>query len=243
MKKRPKDADTTSSRRHILLWVCVATLTIGTCTIAAQTINSKLKSKQITLRSFAVVPPKVEASKGKNEMTALGLSYLADHLASYVTEALTESGADAKQLPAEDNLKGKPELQPIKDLKVRYDTLVPQIQAKPKGIATGSFTLGEVAQKVSAIVPVDALVLVWATASTESKMSKPTWTRDSRSSDRVTLSVSFTYKSEVKAWYSIVDAKTGEVLYSFQARGKGPDDQTNQELKSAVKAAIQGLPR
>lgn len=237
MKKKSKDAKTTPSHRLILLWLCVTTLAIGTYALAAQAINPKLKSKQITLRSFAVVPPRIESARhGENELTPGQKSAWADDLANYVTEALTESGAEVKQLPAEDALKGKPELQPIKDLKGRYDALVPQIQAKPKDVGTGSFTLGEQAQKLGAVVAVDALVLVSATVRTEGKIASATRTANS-------MSFSFTYKNEVKAWYSIVDAKTGEVLYSFPARGKGDNERTEQDLQKAVKAAIQGLPR
>jgi len=214
---------------------CVTPIVSGQTT--EQAIHPRLKSREVVLRSFAVVPPAVKVpptelkpefggTRGAVVMDILAGATWSSTLASVITEELKKSGWEVKALPAEDTL--------VIDLKNRYVELDKQINNMPDDVGKGLFTLGAEAQKVGSLAPVDALVLVQAVVRITSVKGTPDLFGGATFGD---------FKYAVSGRYTIVDAENGDVLYSFPIQVEGSEKKAGGRLKKTVKTAISKLPR
>jgi hypothetical protein len=193
-------------------------------TLAGQHLHPKLKTKELTLRSFAVLPPRIDPTGGQDALAASQARDVASRLAEAVSAALKNSGLEAKPTP---------ESEATTALSRDYDTLHATLQTKPADVAKATFTLGERVQKLAA--GADALVFVRGSGSF-SQTTTPFV-------DGGAFGLTQTPKNDVKAWVTFVHAKNGDVLFVFAAKGKGDHLQTSRDFEKSVSAALRKLPR
>ena len=201
-------------------WIAVPVLCLaGAQTLTAQYIHPKFKSNERTVHTVAVVTPKVEASGKANE--SYKASDLADKLSEIVSEALKNAGRDVQPAPTDEKQ--------VAALQASFDAA----KGNPNDVGKGKYRLGPDIAKTAPAV--DALVFVRADAVFDSIVSG--------SRDATSLSITITPKNKVRSRFSMVDAKTGDVLYYFTADGKGDNSQTWASLEKGVSTGLSRLPK
>ena len=191
---------------------------------AAQSIHPRLKSKEVTVRSVAVVPPKVDDSKGKSDKYRA--EELANRLAESVSSALKSKGREVPEA-----LKDEKQIAALQEM---YESVCKKVEGNPKGVGKAAFTLGPDVAKQAEAAKVDALVFVRADAAFDEKVSA--------SADASSFSITSMPLNKVKARFAMVDAKTGDVLLYFTADGKGNNPDTFASLEKGVAAGLRTLP-
>ena len=194
--------------------------------VLGQSIHPQLKSKQKVIASFVVVPAKLSVSgKGAGEPSGkIEAERIASTLERLITQALKDSGHDVK----EDAL-GKNVQDQLAVVQAAYDRIQPE--TKLKDVAKGKLSLGEGVQKLLPAGSVDALVFVRGHADLDREVQA------SHSPDRFGFTI--TPKNKVRSWISIVDARTGDVLYVFQVQGKDPNSAA--ALEKGITSALRTL--
>lgn len=220
------------SGQRIVLTLALAALTP---TLAAQAVHPRVASREKAIRSFVVLPPRIEIARGSDEVNAFSRAAWARTLGSTAEEGIKEAGREVTRVLSEDKLKDGPELAAVEALQKRWDMLLPKVSAKPKDVGKGSFSLGGDVQQLDS-APADALVFTRASLRSKSEVGEAKMTATS-------LSISITYTFDVKVTHAIVDARTGDVLYFFPAQGKGERNRAEEELKRAVATALRKLPQ
>jgi hypothetical protein len=189
--------------------------------LTAQYAHPKLKSKERAVHSFAVIAPKIDASGPQSDR--LRSEALAQKLDEIVTAALKAAGREAQ--PADMDEKQ------VAALNERFDGVSKKLDASPKDVGKGAFTLGPDAAKTA----VDTLVFVRADAELDHEVST--------SASPGSFSITTTPKNKVRSRFSLVDPKTGDVLYYFTAEGKGDNPRTWAALEKGVAAGLKNLPK
>lgn len=202
--------------------------------LAAQ-IHPEFKSRQVKVSSFAVIPPQVSGT-GRG-LKADEVSDRAEGLATEIGEllegVLTERAGAGNVVGYSQESLGGQEARAINAAQSAYDSLTAKLYSKPKDIEKGAFTLGEGVRELSKAVNEDILVFARATA----KFGDDTQTSVGPNS----ISFSITRTSDVRARFSFVDARTGAVVFFFEAKGKGNKSQTEEGLRSGIEKALLGL--
>ena len=206
---------------RITIPVLLLTLCWAQAAAAAEYLHPKLKSKAVTIHTVAVLPVKIDVQrngvKGGESMMresetvadgvasvvfkvfgALGFSVLEDPVASSGDAAtIGDAGEDRRAA--------------LLSLQSRFDTLAPQLMAKPKDVRKGRFTLGD---EVAGLVPdgADAVVFVRGRGLLSTK---------AKSFLQGGLLGMALDKGTLNCDLVIVDARSGDVLFLTRTASRG----------------------
>jgi hypothetical protein len=189
--------------------------------LAAEYLHPKLKSKEVTVRTVALLPVKVDIRRNsvkggesmlrESEAIAGGVAALISRLfgslgLTIVEEAIAvPAGGDA--VAADDDARRAT----LVSLQSRFEALAPQLMAKPKDVTKGRFTLGD---EVAGLVPggTDALVFVRGRGVVNTKA------KSFLSGGLVGMVLD---KGTLQCDLVVVNARTGDVLFFSRTVGSG----------------------
>ncbi len=214
---------------------CAASfLSLALVVQAGDYMHPKLKGKELQLKTFYLLPASVEIArqgvKGAEGMGKESEEAIAGFTGA-VSAGLSGGGFTAVSPFTEEALKDKTELKyAVADVQRKFDQIAPQLAKKKKDITKGRFTVGDTVASLNADGKADALVLIRAhgTKNTKGKaflsggllgmaLSKP---------------VIYTYN------VSVLDAKTGDVLFYGDSISRGvPKDEAFAKLFKKIPRA------
>jgi hypothetical protein len=185
---------------------------------ASDFVHPRLKSKEASIKSVVLLPPIVEESK-RGVKGVEGMAKQADtagtEMASGVSVALANRGVSVDNPFTEDALKGNDELKyALADIQKRFDDVAAQLFKHDKDVRKGRFTLGDSVAVLNTKGTADALVIVRATGSTETKGK-------AFLSGGGLLGVAMAGTPVFQSRVALVDAKNGDILFlgDYLSRG------------------------
>jgi len=209
-------------------------LSVLPCTLFAQYQVQDLKSGKKLVKSILILPPKTSLVKSgmKGAEPFVAESQALDlGLASIVKQTLTDKGCNV--LPdafSTDGLDQNPNLKyALSDLQTRYDKLQVLVTRKPKDVQTGRFSLGDGVANLS--TGADGLVFVRARGVIPTTGLK---------AFVVFTGMGVTY-SHLWLDISIVDAKTGTILYFAKPRFSGNFVGNPDSMKETINRSFSEL--
>jgi hypothetical protein len=217
----------------VLLMVGVAIIPLR-----AQSIHPRLKAKEVPIGQFTIVASTVEATgkDARNDPHGYNVSEVASQVASAFENAIEAAGwKAAKDVLDPKSLKETSAQENVLAAQKAFAALAAKIQAKPKDVGKGAFTLGDAARALAPHAQGGLLVFAHATAVLDSITSA--------SASPGEFSIRVTPKNKVKAWYALVDPISGDVLLAFPAEGKGGGVLITRGLEDGIKAALGQIPR
>ena len=193
---------------------------------ASDFVSHRLKAKEANIKSVVLLPPIVNENKrGVKGVEGMGkeADTAATELASGVAAALTSCGFSVERPFTEEALKGNDELKyALADVQKRFDDIAPQLYEHHKDVRMGRFTLGDLVAVLNTKGTADALVIVRATGSMETK-GKSFMTGGLLG---MAMSGTPTFRSTV----ALVDAKNGDILFLGDYISRGlPKDKTYEK--------------
>lgn len=193
----------------------------------AQSTHPKFKSKEITVGTIAIMPPRVYGTSRKleaGEVTSRSES-LAKEVAEILDEALATLNWDVREPPYAERT--------LTDVQAGYDRMSRELHDKWKDVNQGRFTLAEASATPEGNRKVDALLFSRVNAAFEQNVSG--------SRTATTISISITNTSDVRGRFALVDARTGAVLYFFEVTAKGAEGATRQDLLTGVTTQLRKI--
>ena len=172
-------------------------------------LHPKLKSKELAIKRVYLMPVMVEIAKTGvkgNEGMGKEAEEATTSFTTSIADALKKAGYEVETPFAEDKIKDNNELKyAVADVQRKYDQVSPQLTKRPKDIQKGRFTLGDTVASVNPKGEAQALVLVRA------KGTKQTKGKSFMGGGLIGMAMSgaITYSSQI----SLVDAKTGDVVF------------------------------
>jgi hypothetical protein len=212
-----------------ILLTCLLALPAG----AKEYAHPRIKSKEMAVRAAAVLPAKVEIHKSglKGAESMIGESdRVAEDLTNAVIQALARRGVAAQAAPAAPPIGDGEQRYGVADLQSRFDNLMPQLLRSSKDVTKGRFTLGD---EVDAMAVGSADVLVFIRAQGEQK----TKTRAFVFGGLAGLMA----RTSMQCQVSIVDAKTGEVLFLSKIPYLGGLDSIESKIQKRLAKEFQKL--
>jgi hypothetical protein len=206
--------------------------------LAGTYLSPKLKSKEVRVNKVLILPPEVVLVKSgiKGSETMLNESEAtSNELYKTFSNVFVERQLTVANTPfTENSLKSSAELRQILNkVQTRYDVVAEQMNSKKKDVKKGRFTLGDEISIVPGASEIDAVVFTHINGTMLTGGKKA-----------FGILVAGPSRSSSKAYISIVDAKTGDVLalQDLMVAGdiyKNPDKALHQSaLKTLKKIGI-----
>lgn len=206
--------------------------------VAAQHLHPRLRSRERTLHTILILPPRVniqkEGMRGSESMIKES-DDVGAVIADVVSVALREKllNVVGEQTSASVGTDGSESLYVLADMQNRYDKLWQLINNKPKDVTKGRFSLGDEVSVLDPDSKTDAMIFIRASGIklTNGKKLYGKLVPGAR------------LRSTITVWLALVDSKSGEVLYfvKFDAKGDFVDN-TSQVLLESLRKALRELP-
>jgi len=213
------------------------TILASHATAAAQQLHPKLKSKEVAIRKVIILPPKIEivrqGMKGGEGMLKESAEVSAA-VHKMVAQAFRDKKMEALDGPSAPEAAQENETQrhSLADVQNRYDTLAANLFKKPKDVNKGRFTMGDEVVNFNPDGAADALVFIRGSG-TELTGGKKTFG----------ILVYGATRSSLFFTISLVDARTGDVLYLANVRALGNIvKETEKTLAKPLAKSLKKLP-
>jgi hypothetical protein len=202
----------------------------------AQFEHPDLKSGKLVVKNVIILPPTVKITKSgvkSNEELIEESHQIEDALTPLVGSVLQERQCtvDDKAL-SPNNVASDSELKyALADLQKRYDEVFPQLVKKPKDVRKGRFTLGDEVAKLNPGGAADALVFVrgFGTVTTGGKRM-------------LSALAGYAQYSNAVYYITVVDARTGSVLYHGVALQIGNPAKNPAGSKKSIEKSFKNFP-
>jgi hypothetical protein len=207
--------------------VFVIAMMFSSAPLYAQSTHPRFKSKEMTVGTIAVMPPRVYGTSRKleaGEVTSRSQS-LATVVAEVLDEALATLNWDVREPPYQEQAQS--------DVQAAYDRMSLRLHDKWKDVNRGAFTLAEAAGTPATNRRVDALLFSRVNATFDQSVSA--------SRTATTFSVRISYTQDVRGRFSLVDVRTGAVLYYFEVASKGSDEVSRQGLLAGITTQLRKI--
>ena len=135
-----------TSLRFVLLLLCCMFAHNHAANVNAQYLNPKVKDKQVTIRSAALLPAKVDITKESAKGAELMVAESADisvKVMEAVKDALQEKQISIAPNSFETAAMDETRKYTLADIQTRYDALLPNLVNKSKDIKKERLTIGE----------------------------------------------------------------------------------------------------
>jgi hypothetical protein len=200
---------------------------------AKEYVHPKIKSKEKTVRTAAVLPARVEFQKsglkGAEGMIRES-DVVAEGLTKAVINALSRRGVTAQAAPAVSPAADSEQRYGVADLQSRFDTLLPQLLRSSKDVTKGRFSLGDEVGG-TAIESADALVFIRAQGIQQTKARAFVFGG----------LAGMMARTSIQCQISVVDAKTGEVLFLSKQAYLGGMDSIGSAMQKRLAKEFQKL--
>lgn len=192
-----------------LLRLTLLLLSLQLSAVANDYLNPKLKDHEASVKVAVVLPAEVGMEKhGVKGVSGMGqeADEAARQVAFEISNALGKRGVTVDKPFTEEALKNNEELRlAMADVQQRFNQIEPQLFKKEKDVKKGRFTLGDSVAVLNPSGKTDALVLVRAVGSKETK-SKAFMTGG-------LLGMAMAGEATFRTRVVLVDAKNGDILF------------------------------
>lgn len=202
----------------------------------AQFEHPDLKSGKVVVKNAIILPPSVKIRKNgvkENDVMLEESHQIEDALPPLVSSVLKErqcaiddKSLSSSVLAADSDLKYA-----LADLQKRFDELFPQLVKKPKDVRKGRFTLGDEVAKLNPGGAADALVFVrgFGSVTTGGKFM-------------LSALAGYAQYSGTIYYITVVDARTGSVLYHGVATQGGNPAKNPTGSRNSIEKSFKNFP-
>jgi hypothetical protein len=222
------------SLRFILFALCGA-LHFLAADVKAQYVNTKLIEKNVTIRSAAILPAKVEIMKESakgSEMMVAESAEISTNVMVAVGEALQKKQFTVVSNSFEPASMDDTRKYTLADIQSRYDALLPKLFDKSKDIKKARFTLGDEVMLLNVHNDADVLVFIRGTGKVFTK---------GKTAFALINIFNFEYPF-AQFTVGLVDARTGEVLAFTKPLAATKVLKDKKALTKMVEKSLKKLP-
>lgn len=219
------------SVRVVFIFLCC----MFAANVQAQYVNTKVVEKQITIRSAAILPAKVEITKESAKGSEMMVAESADISAKVmqaVNQTLREKKISVAKNTFDPSAMDESRKYTLADIQTRYDALLPKLVDKSKDIKKARFTLGDEVMLLNVHKEADVLVFIRGTGRMFTK---------GKTAFSIFNPFSFDFPL-AQITVGIVDARSGEVLAFTKPLSASKVLKDPKALNKMIQKSLKKLP-